>query len=234
MRRIGPDIGGPGCEATVLSYAHDSMFTPRPDSTMHPMTTISLRSTTRCLIALSAVLALFGGGARAQSNLQDSEGRAAGAMDAPFITTANEIVNAMLDLAGVVATDTVFDLGCGDGRIVIAAARDRGARGVGIEIDPVLVESARVAARQAGVAGRVRIEQGDLFTLDLREASVVMLYLGEDLNTSLWPKLARELNPGTRVVSHRFIIRGVPPERIVDAYGVQLYLWTIKSTGARR
>ena len=201
---------------------------------MHPMTSIGLRSTTRRLIALSAVLALFGGGARAQSNLQDSEGRAAGAMDAPFITTANEIVNAMLDLAGVVATDTVFDLGCGDGRIVIAAARDRGARGVGIEIDPVLVESARVAARQAGVAGRVRIEQGDLFTLDLREASVVMLYLGEDLNTSLWPKLARELNPGTRVVSHRFIIRGVPPERIVDAYGVQLYLWTIKSTGARR
>ena len=234
MPRIGPDVGGPDCEASVLSYAHDSMLSPRPDSTMHPMTSIGLRSTTRRLIALSAVLALFGGGARAQSNLQDSEGRAAGAMDAPFITTANEIVNAMLDLAGVVATDTVFDLGCGDGRIVIAAARDRGARGVGIEIDPVLVESARVAARQAGVAGRVRIEQGDLFTLDLREASVVMLYLGEDLNTSLWPKLARELNPGTRVVSHRFIIRGVPPERIVDAYGVQLYLWTIKSTGARR
>ena len=195
---------------------------------------MSLQPTTRCLIALYAFLALWGGGASAQSNLQDSEGRAAGAMDAPFITTAGEIVKAMLDLAGVGATDTVFDLGCGDGRIVIAAARDRGARGVGIEIDPLLVENARVAARQAGVAGRVRIEQGDLFTLDLREASVVMLYLGEDLNTSLWPKLARELNPGTRVVSHRFIIRGVPPDRIVEAHGVQLYLWTIKSTGAIR
>jgi len=165
--------------------------------------------------------------ARAQSNLVDSEGRPAGAMEAPYIPTPGPVVEAMLDLAGVTAKDVVYDLGCGDGRIVITAARARGARGVGIEIDVDLVERARVAARQAGVADRVRIDQGDLFALDLREATVVMLYLGEDLNTKLWPKLKRELRPGTRIVSHRFIIRDVPPKRSIEAHGVALHFWTI-------
>ena len=129
--------------------------------------------------------------------------------------------------AGVTAKDIVYDLGCGDGRIVITAARDRGARGVGVEIDLDLVDRAKVAARQAGVADRVRIERGDLFAMDLREATVVMLYLGEDLNTKLWPKLKRELRPGTRIVSHRFIIRDVPPKRSIEAHGVTLHFWTI-------
>ncbi len=165
--------------------------------------------------------------ALAQTNLVDSEGRPAGAMEAPYITTPDAVVQAMLDLAGVGAKDVVFDLGCGDGRIVIAAARERGARGVGVEIDVDLVDRARVAARQAGVADRVRIERGDLFTLDLKDATVVMLYLGEDLNTRLWPKLKRELKSGTRVVSHRFMIRGVPPERSIEAHGVALHFWKI-------
>jgi SAM-dependent methyltransferase len=163
----------------------------------------------------------------AQSNLVDSDGRPAGAMEAPYITTPDPVVRAMLDLAAVGPADVVFDLGCGDGRIVISAARDRGARGIGVEIDLDLVDRARVAARQAGVAERVRIERGDLFALDLREATVVMLYLGEDLNTRLWPKLQRELRPGTRIVSHRFIIRDVPPARSIEAHGVTLHFWKI-------
>ena len=181
----------------------------------------------RRLALMLAWLLAASASAQAQTNLVDSEGRPAGAMEAPYITTPEAVVKAMLDLAGVGPKDVVFDLGCGDGRIVITAARDRGARGVGVEIDYDLVDRARVAARQAGVADRVRIVRGDLFELDLREATVVMLYLGEDLNTRLWPKLRRDLKPGTRVVSHRFIIRGVPPERTVEVHGVQLHFWKI-------
>ncbi|MBL8381779.1 MAG: class I SAM-dependent methyltransferase [Burkholderiales bacterium] len=181
----------------------------------------------RNLLVWGGIAMLPQAGSRAQTNLVDSEGRPAGAMEAPFITTPDPVVLAMLDLAGVGPRDVVYDLGCGDGRIVISAARDRGARGVGVEIDIDLVDRARVAARQAGVADRVRITRGDLFDLDVREATVVMLYLGEDLNTRLWPKLRRELRPGTRVVSHRFIIRGVPADRTVEAHGVSLHLWKI-------
>lgn len=177
----------------------------------------------RALLLLGAC-----GPVAAQSNLVDSEGRPAGAMEAPYITTPEPVVRAMLDLGGVGSKDVVYDLGCGDGRIVIEAARQRGARGMGIDIDEVLIERARVAARQAGVADRVRFERGDLFSLDLREATVVTLYLGEDLNTRLWPKLKRELAPGSRVVSHRFIIRGTPAERSIEAHGVQLHFWTIR------
>ena len=173
--------------------------------------------------AIAAVAATAG----AQSNMVDSEGKPVGAMEAPYIPTPEPVVSAMLDLAGVTAKDVVYDLGCGDGRIVITAARTRGARGVGVEIDVELVERAKVAARQAGVADRVRIERGDLFAMDLRDATVVMLYLGEDLNTKLWPKLKRELRPGTRIVSHRFIIRDVPPRRSIEAHGVTLHFWTI-------
>ena len=186
------------------------------------------------MLALALMTGMFGA-ARAQLNLVDSEGRPAGAMEAPFITTPEPVVQAMLDLARVGQGDVVYDLGCGDGRIIIEAARSRGARGVGVEIDEVLVDRARVHARQAGVADRVSIVRGDLFTLDVSPASVVMLYLGEDLNTRLWPKLVRELKPGTRVVSHRFIIRGVPPERSIEAHGVQLHYWTIpQRTGDKK
>lgn len=173
------------------------------------------------------LLALAASPAAAQLNLVDSEGRPVGAMEAPYITTPEPVVRAMLELANVGPRDNVYDLGCGDGRIVITAARERGARGVGVDIDEDLIERARVHARQAGVADRVRFERGDLFALSLRDASVVTLYLGEDLNTRLWPKLKREVARGTRIVSHRFIIRGVPPERSIEAHGVQLHFWTM-------
>ena len=180
----------------------------------------------RRLIACAA-LAGVSGAVRAQASIVDSEGRPAGAMDAPYIPTSPEVVLSMLDLAEVTARDVVYDLGCGDGRIVIEAARARGARGLGVDIDWKLIETARVHARQAGVADRVRFEQRDVFATDISQASVVMLYLGVELSTRLWPKLARELKPGSRVVSHRFAIRDVAPRRTVEAHGVNLYLWTI-------
>jgi cyclopropane fatty-acyl-phospholipid synthase-like methyltransferase len=176
---------------------------------------------------LASCLGLGTAGALGQTNLVDAQGQAVRVIEVPFVVTPDPVVRTMLDLAEVGPRDTVYDLGCGDGRIVVAAARERGARGVGIEIDPDLVARARAAAGQAGVAHLVSIEQGDLFERDMSQASVVMLYLSDDLNTRLWPKLRRELKTGSRVVSHRFIIRDVPPRRSVEARGANLHLWII-------
>lgn len=162
----------------------------------------------------------------AQMNLVDSEGRPVGALEAPFITTPDNIVPVMLDLAGVTAADTVYDLGCGDGRIVIAAGK-RGARGVGVDLDHVLIANAKVAARQAGVADRVRFERGDLFKMDYHEATVVMLYLSERLNLQLWPRLKAQLKTGARIVSHRFKMGDLKPERTINIDNRDIHLWRI-------
>lgn len=122
----------------------------------------------------------------------------------PFVTTPHNVVTEMLDLAGVSADDVVYDLGSGDGRIVIAAARNYGARGVGFELDPDLVALANENAEQAGVADRVRFVQQDLFEAELSEATVVTLYLVPRVNMKLRPKLLEELKSGTRVVSHDY------------------------------
>jgi len=145
---------------------------------------------------------------------------------APYVTTPARVVSAMLQLAGVTRNDTVYDLGCGDGRIVIAAAR-LGAHGVGIDINPERIREARTNARKAGVEGLARFEVGDIFDADLRGATVVALYLLPDLNFRLRPKLAKELKPGTRVLSHAFDMGDWMPEkkRVVD--GSPIYLWTI-------
>src|SRR6202022_3699606 len=124
--------------------------------------------------------------------------------DVPDVRTPLVVVNEMLRLAAVTADDVVYDLGSGDGRIVIAAARDRGARGVGFEIDPALGAPGGERAPRLGLADRVTFRQDDLFQADLREATVVTLYLSPDLNRRLRPKLLRELRPGARVVSHSF------------------------------
>ena len=164
--------------------------------------------------------------ARAQMNLVDSEGRPVGALEAPFITTPDHIVKLMLDLAGVTAADNVYDLGCGDGRIVIAAGL-RGARGLGVDLDYALIDNAKVKARQAGVADRVRFERGDLFEMDYRDASVVMLYLSERLNLQLWSRLKAQLKPGSRVVSHRFKMGDIQPARTIHIDNRDIYLWRI-------
>ena len=182
----------------------------------------------RRLIAATglAALAAPGAAALAQMNLVDSEGRPVGALEAPFITTPEHIVKIMLDLAGVGAADNVYDLGCGDGRIVIAAGL-RGARGLGVDLDYDLIANAKVAARQAGVADRVRFERGDLFAIDYREATVVMLYLSERLNLQLWPKLKAQLKPGSRIVSHRFKMGDIKPERTINIDNRDIYLWRV-------
>lgn len=131
--------------------------------------------------------------------------------DAPYIGTPQVVVDAMLALAEVGPADLVYDLGSGDGRIVIAAARDRGARGVGVEIDPELVSQSRQSAEGAGVADRVRFVEQDLFLTDLRAATVVTLYLSPTLNLRLRPTLLRELAPGSRIVAHDFDMGDWPP-----------------------
>jgi SAM-dependent methyltransferase len=146
----------------------------------------------------------------------------------PYVRTPGNVVDAMLKLAGVKKTDVVYDLGCGDGRIVIAAAKDYGARGVGIDIDPERVQEARENARKARVDALVKFEVNDLFDADIHNASVVALYLLPDVNLRLRPKLLKDLKPGTRIVSHDFHMGDWKPDKqaLVDV-GSKIYLWTI-------
>src|SRR5438034_11216899 len=131
---------------------------------------------------------------------QDSQARRQ--PDVPYVPTTDEAVQAMLKLADVKKTDVVYDLGCGDGRIVIAAAKTYGARGVGIDINPTRIQEANENAKKAGVENLVRFEENDLFKADFKEATVVTLFLLPTINLKLRPRLTSELKPGTRVVSN--------------------------------
>ncbi len=133
--------------------------------------------------------------------------------DVPFVPTTEPAVQAMLKLAGVTSSDTVYDLGCGDGRIVIAAAKEFGARSVGIDINPVRIKEARENAKKAGVEDKVRFEEQDLFEADIKDASVVTLFLLSSVNLKLRPKLLRDLKPGTRIVSNTFDMGDWKPEK---------------------
>jgi SAM-dependent methyltransferase len=149
----------------------------------------------------------------------------------PDVRTPLLVVNEMLRLADVTASDVVYDLGSGDGRILIAATRDRGARGVGLEIDPTLVAHSTERARRLGLADRLDFRQQDLFEADLTPATVVTLYLSPDLNRRLRPKLLRELRPGARIVSHGFDMGDWVPSRTLQVSSNQgshtLYLWVV-------
>jgi precorrin-6B methylase 2 len=147
--------------------------------------------------------------------------------DIHYTPTRHEVAEAMLDLARVDEKDVVYDLGSGDGRLPIIAAQKYGARGVGIEIDPTLVELARQNARDAGVADRVTFIEGDLFAADISAASVVTLYLSTTLMQQLEPKLKAELRPGTRIVSHHFWFQGWPAERTQRVDSSELFVWRI-------
>ena len=153
--------------------------------------------------------------------------QAAPSLDVPFVPTPSDAVSAMLKLAGVGKDDVVYDLGSGDGRIVITAARRYGARGVGIDIDPVRIAEGERNARTAGVAGRVRFVNQDLFDADIGEATVVTLYLLPRLNLRLRPKLLAELKPGARVVSYGFDMGEWAPERSVEVGSSAVYLWIV-------
>jgi SAM-dependent methyltransferase len=130
-------------------------------------------------------------------------------------------------LAHVTAADIVYDLGSGDGRIVVLAAQKYGARGVGVEINPRLVEISRQVAREGAVAEKATFIEGDLFTADISDATVVTLYLSRTVNLELEPKLKRELRPGTRIVSHQFPIGYWTPDEHIRVENEDLFLWTI-------
>lgn len=152
--------------------------------------------------------------------------------DAPYVPTARHVVKTMLEVADVTEEDIVYDLGSGDGRIPIAAAEHFGARGIGIEIDSGLVAKSRTKAEMAGVSDKVEFRRGDLFDVDLSDATVVTLYLWPEINIKLRPKLLRELDPGDRIVSHDFLMGDWEPDEIVDAgqgnTGKEtVYLWIV-------
>jgi SAM-dependent methyltransferase len=149
--------------------------------------------------------------------------------DVIYVPTSPEVVEAMLKLANVTKNDVVYDLGCGDGRIVVAAARAFGAHAIGIDIDPQRIAEANANAKTAGVEGRVKFVLGDLFEQDLHDATVVTLYLLNSLNLKLRPKLWKELKPGTRIVSHAFDMGDWKPEQTQEVGGTTIYLWRIPS-----
>ena len=155
--------------------------------------------------------------------------------DVPFVPTTDEAVQAMLKLADVKKTDVVYDLGCGDGRIVIAAAKSYGAHAVGIDVNPVRIAEAKENAKTAGVENLVRFEENDLFQADIHEASVVTLFLLSSVNLKLRPKLLQDLKPGTRIVSNTFDMGDWKADKEVtvgnqDDEGFlsrRLYLWIV-------
>ena len=149
--------------------------------------------------------------------------------DVHYVPTPQPLVEAMLAAAKVTGTDVVYDLGCGDGRIPITAAVKYGARGVGIDIDPKWIEQANENAKAAGVTGKVTFLTQDLFESDIREATVVTLYLAPWINLKLMPKLRKELKPGARVISHAFDMGNEwPPDGRGEVAGKSYYLWIIK------
>ncbi|MGE3844985.1 MAG: cyclopropane-fatty-acyl-phospholipid synthase family protein [Vicinamibacterales bacterium] len=153
-----------------------------------------------------------------------------GQPDIHFAPTRYAVADEMLQLAKVDARDVVFDLGSGDGRIVVLAAEKYGARGVGIEIDPRLVAVARSVVAQGSVADRVRFVEGDLFTADISGATVVTLYLSPGVNRRLESKLRNELRAGSRVVSHQFPIGHWAPDQVTRSQydGTDLFVWTVR------
>jgi SAM-dependent methyltransferase len=155
-------------------------------------------------------------------------------LDVPYVPTPQPMVDRMLDLAKVGKNDVLYDLGCGDGRIVVTAAKERGARGTGIDLNPVRIAEARENAKKAGVEDRVTFKVGDLFEADVSPATVVTLYLLPDVNIKLRPRLWKQLKVGTRVVSHDFDMGPEwPPERTVKMDGGTLYFWTITEAQKR-
>ena len=172
----------------------------------------------RLLLALTILVTTVVAPAWAQQPLRSP--------DVIFVPTPQEVVDAMLKLAKVTKNDVIYDLGSGDGRIPITAAKTYGARGVGIDIDPQRIKEATENLKTAGVGDRVKFLNQDLFTTDISEATVVTLYLLPSLNLKLLPKLNKELKPGTRIVSHAFDMGDAKPTETLNVNGRTVYFWT--------
>ncbi|HEY7168959.1 MAG TPA: methyltransferase domain-containing protein [Candidatus Binatia bacterium] len=177
---------------------------------------------TRRILLAFLFLFLVGGTARAQD--------LASKKIVPFVPSPQEVVDRMIEVAGAKKGDVVYDLGSGDGRIVIAAAK-KGAKAVGFEIDPSLVKESRENIQKAGVADSAEIRNQDILTVDLSPATVVTMYLLPDVNLKLKPNLLSQLKPGSRVVSHAFDMGDWKPDRTERVEGRTIYLWTIPARG---
>ena len=184
------------------------------------------------ILAAAALLVFAAGSATAA---EETAARPKRKLDVWYVPTPPEIVDRMLDVANVRIGDVVYDLGCGDGRMVIAAAKKYGTRGVGVDLDPARIREARAHAKQAGVESLVTFKVADLFQTDLREATVVLLYLLPELNRRLKPKLFAELQPGARVVSHDWDMgKDWPPDQYVKLGDDGIYLWVMPDFAARK
>ncbi|QNL50793.1 class I SAM-dependent methyltransferase [Olivibacter sp. SDN3] len=169
---------------------------------------------------LSSILMLLGSfGAFAQSSYET--------LDVPYVPTKPAVVEAMLNMAKVNKNDVIYDLGCGDGRIVITAAKKYGATGVGVDIDPQRIEEANANLKKEGLTDKVKFIESDLFKVDFSNASVVTLYLLPDVNLRLRSKLLETLKPGTRIVSHAFDMGDWKPEKQINVEGSTIYFWTV-------
>jgi SAM-dependent methyltransferase len=148
-------------------------------------------------------------------------------LDVPYVPTDEKIVHAMLDLAEVTSQDVLYDLGCGDGRIVVAAALERNTHGVGIDIDPMRITEAIEYAGHTGVEYMVRFYEGDLLEVDFSAATVVTLYLLDLVNVQLRPRLLDELRPGTRIISHAFDMGDWKPDQRQNCGSISIYKWVV-------
>ncbi|MBB4633211.1 SAM-dependent methyltransferase [Sphingosinicella soli] len=175
-----------------------------------------------CALLVGTTLPLAAAPAAAQA--QQAEARTP---DVIYVPTPPDVVDKMLEMADVKDGDVLYDLGSGDGRIPIAAAKRFKLRAVGIDIDPERIAEARANAKEAGVADAVSFRQEDLFQADFSEATVVTLYLLDTLNEKLMPRLLKELKPGTRIVSHAFRMGDWEPEQTADVDGRSVYYWTV-------
>jgi SAM-dependent methyltransferase len=148
-------------------------------------------------------------------------------LDVPYVPTPQEVVDGMLELADVKKGEVVYDLGCGDGRIVITAAKKFGATGIGVDLNPERIEEANANAVEAKVTDKVTFHEGDLFNFDFSKADVLTLYLLPDVNLKLKPKILAEMKPGSRVVSHAFNMGDWEPDKSTTIDGRNVYLWVI-------
>jgi tRNA G37 N-methylase Trm5 len=185
---------------------------------------------TRTSLGVLVALALFIGSATGDKYVVLAQDVGLEKKIVPFVPTPQEVVDKMIELAGVKKGDTVYDLGSGDGRIVITAAK-KGARAVGFEIDPDLVKESRENIKKSGVQQSAEIRQQDILTVDVAPASVVTMYLLPDVNLKLKPTLLSQLKPGSRVVSHAFDMGDWKPDKVERVDGRTIYLWTIPAKG---
>ena len=190
----------------------------------------------RPLLALTAAALLAASAtvpAQTLAQAQKQQRAASRTPDVIFVPTPQDVVDDMLRIANVQKGDVLYDLGSGDGRIAITAAKKYGIKATGIDIDPERIREATENAKKAGVTNLVQFRNEDLFQADFKDATVITLYLLPDLNVKLRPKLWNELKPGTRIISHQFEMGTWKPEKKLESNGRTIYFWTVPAKDKR-